>query len=219
MYKQYLPEKIMPKRRTYLMADTKLELNAATDKKAKDTTLLAKKILKRYIKEPQKLLEFIESKGTPVLAVPNIDKILRLIGEDEGFLTPLKGFKALILTIGINILSPGQIQIGAKTPEMFLVRNLNLNIFCLAHQFHHWIGYKRQLPGYDEVTIEMFKKIWIMDKTQGAYEKLSLDEILCLKDAIARDKEAIEFVQQFARENAGSKKALEKIKDGKKVSV
>lgn len=220
IYKQNTPTKVRHKgHKTFITAHTTIELNAVTNQKAKETTASAKKILKKYLKEPKKLLQFIESKGTMVIAVPHVEKILRLIKEEEGFLTPVSGVKALILTLGINILSPGKIAIGLRTPDMFLVRSMDLNIFSLAHQFHHWIGYKKQLPGYDDESIRIFKNIWILDNTPGSYEKLSLDDILSLKDAIARDKEAIDFVQEFAREHAGSKQALKNIKDGKKISV
>ena len=44
--------------------------------------------------------------------------------------------------------------------------------------------------------------------------KIKPDDIVKLQDAIARDVESISFVEKYARETGGSKKALEKIKNG-----
>jgi hypothetical protein len=205
--------------KTFITRNETLVLNAKTRQKSDETTDLAKEILKKYINEPAKLFQFIESKGTKVIIVGNIDKILALLNEEEGFITPLKGFKALFLSIMINILSPGKIPISFRTPEMFVMRSLNLNIYSLAHQFHHWLAYKKKLPGYDYKTMNSFKNIWQLDSNSAKIKTLSVNEILSLKNAIERDKEAIEFVKSFAREQEGSKKSLNMIKEGQKVNL
>ena len=43
---------------------------------------------------------------------------------------------------------------------------------------------------------------------------MSVEEIIGLKEAIARDREAAEFVIQLAKESSGAKKALEKMQQG-----
>ena len=196
-----------------------LVLNAKTRLKSEETTQVAKEILKKYIKEPEKLFKFIESKGTKIIVARNIEKVLMLLHEEEGFITPLRGFKALFLSIMINILSKNKIPISFKTTEMFVMRNMNLNIYSLAHQFHHWLAYKKKLPGYEEETMSVFKNIWQLDLHPAKIKALSINEILSLKNAIDRDKEAIEFVEAFARENEGSKKSLNMLKEGKKVRL
>ncbi len=46
-----------------------------------------------------------------------------------------------------------------------------------------------------------------------------MEEILSLKDAIARDLEAIKFVKEMAREFVGQKQSLQKIKEGKSTNI
>lgn len=205
--------------KTYFTCNESLVLTAKTLKQSEQTTKLAKEILKKYIEEPKKLLEFIEAKGTKVIVANHIEKILTLLKLEEGFITPVKGFKALILSLAINVLSKNKIKVGFSTPEMFVMRSCNLNIYSLAHQFHHWLAYKKRLPGYEKGTMDIFKNIWQIDATPGGIEGLSINEILSLKDAIDRDKDAIDFVKSFAREHIGSKDSLNKIKEGRKVSL
>jgi hypothetical protein len=205
--------------KTFFTKNETLVLNAKSKKKSEETTNMAKDILKKYIKEPEKLFQFIESKGTNVVILANADKILTFINEEEGFITPLKGFKALFLSIMINIFSSRKIPLGFKTPEMFIMRNMNLNIYSLAHQFHHWLAFKKKLPGYEQETMHIFKNIWQLDKNQSEIHNLSINTILSLKDAIERDREAIDFVKSFAREQEGSLTSLNLIKEGKKVSL
>jgi len=49
---------------------------------------------------------------------------------------------------------------------------------------------------------------------QYLYSKLNNKDITLLRQAIARDVESIEFVEQYARETAGAKNALEKMQNG-----
>lgn len=204
--------------KTFFTRNETLVLSATNKQKSKETTILAKDILKKYIKEPEKLFQFIESKGTKVVILKNVDKILTFINEEEGFITPLKGWKALFLSIMINIFSSAKIPISFKTPEMFVMRNMDVNIYSLAHQFHHWLAFKKKLPGYEHETMSVFKNIWQLDN-QNEIKRLSINSILSLKDAIERDREAIDFVKSFAREQEGSLNSLNLIKEGKKVSL
>ena len=79
----------------------------------------------------------------------------------------------------------------------------------MLHQFHKWYGFKKNLPGYDEKAQKLFKEN-LNTMTDGS--DLTIDEILALKDAIARDAQAAEFVIQLAKESEGAKNALGKIK-------
>ena len=48
---------------------------------------------------------------------------------------------------------------------------------------------------------------------------IGIKRMLRLKDIIERDKEAIDFVQNFARENIGAKNCVNDILSGKKVNI
>jgi len=89
---------------------------------------------------------------------------------------------------------------------MFVLRDLPLNIYFMAHQFHKWYGYKMKLPGFEEVAQKNFKRIWEFENSHNV-STLRYEEIIALKEAIARDVEAIDFVLNLAREGEGSQKA------------
>ncbi len=188
-----------------------LRLASKTEENKRKVDLGAKELIKRNIKTPEKLLDFIQTKGTKVYKTAKADTILKLIGEEEGFITPQKGFKALYLNLLIGLLVEHKLNISLKTKEMFLLRDLPVDIYIMSHQFHKWYGFKMKLPGYDFETQEKFKRIF---KTLDDNEirQYSLGEVISIKEAVARNVESIDFVVNLAREYDGSKKSLEKIK-------
>ena len=184
-------------------------------KKQKKTQLLREKvrqIVKKNIKTPEKLLEHVEKSGTKVVKIPYADKILSYVNEQEGFITPRSGFEALYLNLVLNK------KISFKTPEMFVLRDLPVNIYVMSHQFHKWYAYKMGLPGYDEASQEKFKRVFEFSDSKKAQE-LSYGEIMALKEAVRRDMEAIDFVLELSKEHEGSKKTLDKIKNGEKATL
>ena len=178
-------------------------------KKMKDTV---KAIVKKNINTPEKLLEYVEKSGTRVIKIPYADKILSYVGEQEGFITPKSGFEALYLNIVLNK------KIAFKTPEMFVLRDLPVNIYVMSHQFHKWYSYKMELPGYDYATQENFKRIFEFSDPKKV-QQLSYSEVMSLKEALRRDVDAIEFVLELSKEQEGSKKTLDKIKNGEKARL
>ena len=111
-------------------------------------------MIKANIQTPDKLLDYIEKNGTKVYRIKNADRILAAIGEQEGFITPLKGFRALYLNLTLNK------TFSFQTDEMFVLRNLPVNIYIMAHQFYKWYGWEIKIPGYDDATQDKFKRIW-----------------------------------------------------------
>lgn len=187
-----------------------LRLSATTELNKQKVDACAKEIIKKNIKTPEKLFEFIQKKGTKVYRINHADTILWLIGEEEGFVTPLKGFKALFLNLIIGFIAEQKINVSFSTKEMFVLRKLPVDIYILSHQFHKWYGFMMDLPGYDYNTQEKFKKIY---KTldDSAIRQFSLAEIISIKEAVARNVESIDFVVSLAKEYDGSKKSLAKI--------
>ncbi len=195
-----------------------LKLNSKTEENKRKVDLGAKELIKRNIKTPEKLLEFVQTKGTKVYKTAKADTILRIIGEEEGFITPQEGIKALYLNFLIGILVENKLNISLKTKEMFLLRDLPVDIYIMSHQFHKWYGFKMKLPGYDFETQKKFKKLYkTLDDTE--IKQCSLGEVISLKEAVARNVESIDFVVSLAREYEGSKKSLEKIKTKAGASV
>ena len=169
-------------------------------------------IVEKCLKNPEKFFEYIKGANTPVYKIKNANKILALIKEQEGFILPQKGIKALYLNFILNK------KISFKTTEMFVLRSYDVNSYAIAYQFYNWYGYKMKLDGFEEETQKKFKNVFEICET-NKIDELNFEEILELKSAIRRDIEAIEFVKKLAIKNSMSKKNLERIKQKKLVKV
>jgi|GEM_PF-1728161 len=185
----------------------------------KDINEQARYMIKQALESPEDLLDFIESKGTVIIRCPHMDKILKLFGEKEGFITPLCGIKAFLLTLIISKISPNKLQIGFKTPAMFALKDVPVNIYTISHQFHLWLSYINDLPGFEENNMKNFKAYWDVGPESNDVSCLSVEEILSLSDIIAREMEALDFVREIAREFMGQKSSLKKIREGKSVNL
>ena len=212
---EHTMNKLKPK--TYTTSTTKTHINASetmtlsveTEKILAAMDAEVKNIVKTCLTNPELLLKFVEQQGTPVYKVAYADKILKKIDEEEGFITPMKGFKALYLNFMTGLFAQKKLHLSFKSREMFVLRNGEINIYYMLHQFHKWYGFKKNLPGYDEKAQELFKEN--LDQMSDTKE-MTVEEILALKEAIARDAQAADFVIQLAKESTGAKKALDKMK-------
>ena len=156
-------------------------------------------------KNPEKLLQFAESKGTKVYKIDNADKILNIIKEEEGLITPLEGIEALYINIITNS------GFSFKSKPMFIMRNGSIDPYYMVHQFYKWYAMEMKLPGFDFMSQKIFK---IYLNSDGALlSNLNLDEMIGLKEAINRDREATDFAIQLAKTMEGSKKVLKKMQD------
>lgn len=205
--------------KTVVTANDTLYINSSVKSNAENITKTAKYIMKQYINNPDDLLKFIESKNTKVVRGKNLDKLLVLLGEYDSFVLPQNGLKAFLLILGINILSNKKMKFALKTPAMFVLNEKPVNVYNIAHQLHHWLAYIKGMPGYDEQTTRNFKNIWNDDFSVNDINNLSLQEVLALKDAIARDIEAIDFVKDLTKEYITSKISAEKLKNGQSQSI
>ena len=183
-----------------------MTLNAETERN-KDLVLKnVSDIIKGCNSDISKLLAFIESKGTKVIRLENADKILSVIKEEEGLITPLEGIEALY----INTVTHSGFSLKSK--PMFIMRNGQIDPYYMAHQFYKWYALQMKLPGFDFMSQKIFK---IYLNSDGAIlSNLTLDEMTGLKEAIARDQEATTFALDLAKQKEGSKKVLEKMQDG-----
>ena len=163
-------------------------------------------IVKSCDNNPEKLLEYIKSKGTKVIKLDNADKLLNVIKEEEGLITELEGLEALY----INFVTKS--GCGLKSKPMFLMREGELDPYYMVHQFYKWYSLKMGLPGFDFMSQKLFK---IYLNSDGAIlSNLNLDEMTGLKEAVNRDKEATDFALELARQKEGSKKVLKKMQNG-----
>ena len=181
-------------------------LNAETEKNIDIVLKNVSDIIKNTNNDIPKLLAYIESKGTKVVRLENADKILAVIKEEEGLITPLEGIEAFY----INVITHS--GFGFKSKPMFIMRNGQIDKYYMAHQFYKWYAMQMKLPGFDFMSQKIFK---IYLNSDGAIlSNLTLDEMTGLKEALARDQDATTFALNLAKEREGSKKVLQKMLDG-----
>lgn len=162
-------------------------------------------ILKKYNYEPSELLKYIEKQGTKVFYLDNASRSLNSIGENEGFIYPACGAKAIYLAL----LTEKTLRF--KTDAMFVVSKGEFNKYYFIYHFYNWFAYKRNIAGLDSESQELLKKYLF---GEGDIKNLQLADIYKLKDAIRQDKASIEFVIKLCRNYDGAKQALDKLKAG-----
>ncbi|MBR2068255.1 MAG: hypothetical protein IJ877_00700 [Candidatus Gastranaerophilales bacterium] len=201
-----LKMKITPKKFCNYSADLQIKAYNADLQADK-----VEKIIQKYSSDPKKLIEYIKGAKTQIHVIKKPEKLLSKIGEEAGFITPLKGIKALYLNLLLNK------KISFKTPEMFVIdKDFSSYLFC--YEFYKWYCYKTGIKGYDIKSQEKYKKVFNYCET-SKIEDLTFDEIIELKTAIKRDIEAIEFVKNYSKKHSQSSKVLNKIKQGKAVRI
>ncbi len=188
-----------------------VKLNAKDEQKAERVYYKAKDFLRKHINDPEKVLRYIDKNATKVVRMRYADKVFTFLNIAPGFLPKQTGIQTLCLSVCIRLFSKTRLPIGFSLPDMFVLGEQTPNIYLLSHQFHHWLAYKAKLPGYDPKTQENFKNIWKLQKSSNI-KRLSIEEILSLKDAIARDIDAIDMVKELAIEFSGQKQCLEKMR-------
>lgn len=161
-------------------------------------------ILQKNEYDPEKILEYIKKQGTSVYLLQKASKILNPIGENEGFIYPAKGSKALYISLSINK------KFALKTDEMFVLSKGGINKYYFIYHLYNWYAFKHNIAGMDSSSQELLKKYLFTDADT---KTLQLEDIYKLKDAIKQDKASIEFVIKLCRNYDGAKQALEKLKD------
>ena len=193
-----------------------LSISASHNATAKDVSEIAYKIMQKYMNKPNLILRYIESKGTQVILAPKLLLLLKFLGYEEGFIPAHQGIKPGILNFAIQIATKKSPNFALCIPDLFICCKKDLSLYFLTYQFHHWLSYQYKLPGYDIESMNLFKNTF---NTSAGLGNLSINQILALKDTVERDKQAIDFVQKFVREQVGAKERLNNILAGKKVKI
>ena len=157
-------------------------------------------------------MEYIKAANTPVYKINNADKILALLKEEEGLITEQHGLRALYLSICVGR------GFSLKTPPMFVMREGVIDKYYMLHHFYRWYSLKSDLPGFEYEVQQKFKR-FLIDNSPSAIRKFSMEDIISLKEAIARDQEATDFVLKYTKSVDGSKNVLDKIKNEGGASV
>lgn len=201
-------------RRTFVNKKTKqvlgkgadLTLNSETLKTIEEVKNNVAAIVKKTNCNPDELLNYIKAAKTPVYKINNADKLLNFIKEEEGLICEKRGFEALYLS-----LITGQ-GVKFSTSPMFVLRDGVIDKFYMLHNFYRWYSLKSDLSGFEPDVQALFKQ-FLCDDSEKFMKSLSMEKIISLKEAIARDQEATTFVLNYTKEVEGSKKVLDKIKN------
>ena len=191
------------KKRQHYAHGCTLDLNTLAEAEKQELEGKLINILKTYEYNPVKILDYVKSQGTDVIYINDAKKILNPIGENEGFLYPAKGTKAIYLSLAINR------KLSLKTKEMFVLSKGDINKYYFIYHLYNWFAFKNNISGMESESQELLKKYLFTDSDT---KELQLAEIFKLKDAIKQDRASIEFVIKLCREYDGAKQALEKMK-------
>jgi hypothetical protein len=108
-------------------------------------------ILKTCNYNPVEVLKYIEGHGTKVFYITKA-KHLHSIGEEEGFIYPQKGLKALYLSLITNK------EFIPNTNEMFVLTKGEINKYYFIYHFYNWYAFKHNISGLDSESQELLKK-------------------------------------------------------------
>jgi hypothetical protein len=190
-----------------------LKLSCETEKKKKEINERLKKLVKNYITTPEKLLQYMQLQGMKVYKFKNASKILKCLKE-EGFLTPLKGYKAIILNLIIGLIFEKKLKLSFTTNAMFIFNLDNMEIYTIARALHKYYGFKNNLPGFDFKSQEIFKKVYNSSKkTSAPFSQCRINDLYACKEAIARDLDSINFTIDLSVEYERSLDVLKKMKE------
>lgn len=198
--------------KTILASNVTITLTSETEKNKELVLNTVKEIVSGTKGNPDLLIEFIKTHETKVVKLPNADKILAFINEEEGLIGELRGWKAFYL----NILTDNGCSFKSK--PMFILRNEGVDPYYILHQFYKWFSFYKGLPGFDYESQQLFKKYLNSNDSKGI-ENLTLGEMTGLKEAIARDNEATDFTINYAKSIEGSKNVLDKMKNDGGASI
>lgn len=187
-----------------------LELNSETLKlieKAKENVTA---IAKQTKCDPEALLDYVKAAKTKVYRVAYADKFLNLIKEEEGLIYEKKGIEALYISLITEK------KFSLSTEPLFLMREGIIDKYYLLHHFYRWYSLKLDLPGFDFETQRKFKASLFK---RLPITKLSIEDIYSIKEAVARDQEASDFVLDYIKQTDGSKNALNKLQTDEGASI
>lgn len=182
-----------------------LTLSAKLEDAKKKVDDEVKNLAKEHVKNPEELLKIALNEGVKTYVIKNAEILLKPIGEAEGFIIPKKGLNALYL----NFLTKKELSF--KTEPLFVFEDVKISIYTILYNFYLWYSYKTGLPGFDENMIKV-KNLNVLEK-ETKIKNFKYEEIMKLKQSIARDRDAMNFVMKFTKEIEGSKNAYNNLKN------
>lgn len=198
--------------KTFIADGANITLNSKTKELVNKVNQEIESIINNCQCSSDKILEYIKKSNISVYFIPQANNILKYIGEEEGFIPEKTGVEALVLSIitmnGLKFCTPDMFIFGNTRPEKYLV----------LYNFYKWYSKKSGLSGFEADTQNLFKKYY-KNSSKLTAKGLSLEQIVKLQEAIARDNEAIDFTLKYEKEHDVSKKLSDKISKDKGANI
>lgn len=186
----------------YFTKGASLSIQTSSEQKIAAVKARALELVSLYNHSTLGLLGYIEQRGYRVIQNPHATKLLKLVSEKSGFVQSAKGFKALF----INAISG--MHLSCKSSPVFILEQKDILITEFLHDFYMWLAMDMDLPGFEPEARELFIRYFLKEEDK-LLKKIQVNQMLMLKQAISRDKEAIEFVIEFEKANTISQKIHE----------
>lgn len=205
--------------KTVISNGATMRLAAKTENLKKLVKDSAKQELSKYVQNPEELLKDLRNSGVLIYQTKYAKVILSNIDEEEGFIVGQEGFYGLKLNMLLSSFGLQPFTISFKTSPMFILSDEKFDIFLFAEQFYKFLAYKHKLSVLDFRTQKKFSRInKYAPDSDSVYENMPLNDLLALKEAVARNIEAVNFAAEFTKEFKASKKAFDNMKnDGTSV--
>ncbi|MGN0014461.1 MAG: hypothetical protein ACI37T_03485, partial [Candidatus Gastranaerophilaceae bacterium] len=179
----------------------RLEIKSDVSALKSEVEKISLKIVKKYFGNIDKTLQILQNKGVKVYKTKYAVKLLKNVNEKQGFLTPLRGFKAFYINFVFSFLCEHKLVFKTKSESMFIFSSSPIDTFFLASQIYRYVAFKKNMPGYEAEVQEKFKKIY-KNPNYKNFSSLTAGEIFALKEAIARDVEAVDFAEKLHKEQS-----------------
>ena len=189
------------------------KLMAENQRQLSDVANTAREVIQAHYSDPVQLARFMESHQTPVVILPHRllgAAALMTLGFEPGFIPPGSGkrFRLLLHLLhsqgerpGSHPASDDALVNGLPQGVIVLTRPLFTTGY-LSHQLHHWLAFRAGLPGYSERSQQLYRQFWHKQNGQLGQEvhDMPVEDLLALKAAINRDKEALQFLRTITTE-------------------
>jgi hypothetical protein len=187
------------------------KLVAETRRQAEDVTEKAKVAVKAHYKNPDDLAAFIEKQGTPVYVISGLKGFLVrfmvfALGYEPGFIAPpvtdplsAKRYNSLKKILAAYDETKNDFSFDKG---VFVLPKALYTVGYIAHQLHHWLAFLAGLPGYSTKEQEEFRRFMVERKGQlgPEVERMTLDQLAGLRNAIHREIEALKFIKSVTEE-------------------
>ena len=150
---KYVTEKVVYGNSTGKYSITRgctVEISSKSEAKRKEIENQLKPLVKKYVENPQKLLQYLKFKGVKIYQINNAGKILSFFGEEEGFISKQTGIKSCILGIVLSIITEKKFNIAFSNSEILIFDSKSCDNYIIARAIHKYYSSKNNLPGYDK---------------------------------------------------------------------